>query len=445
MLPHDIEAEEAVLAALMVSPEAMHEVAGRLTVRDFYVETNGWIFAVCMDMYAKGEGVNTVTVAHYLAERKQLEDVGGMSELMRMVAMLPIAEGAPFYAGIVREMATKRSLISVANSMNDLALGSVSAEQIVGKAELMLHEIRQRRAIGSTTLGPGGKPEMWQGVREFLDAPGRIKGLRTGWDRIDRTLNGLVPGRLITAGAATAVGKSLFVQNVMRQLAIQDIPSLVFTTEMTAREVRERLVFMEAGVDRLSLVRKDYATDYEKSLVLEAMGAVRGWPIWYCEEAHPTAATIRSEVRRAKELHGIQAVFVDHLGYVEGRGESERDRLTDSVATLKGIAQDEDLPVVATSHVNRAGAGSGDWLKLTDLHGASAIEKDSDQVILMTPCIAQVDGQMAPMTPAELRAAKDNGLFTIGFELAKNRHGGYALEYMHVDWSRQGGRFVVAA
>ena len=441
MLPHDLEAEEAVLAALLVSEEQVHSIAGTLTPGEFYREPNQWIFAASMDLYARGEGVNTITVAHELSTRQQLDEVGGTAELHRMILQLPTAEGAPFYANIVRETATRRSLVGLAEKTARLASQDGDVGQAVAQVEVELHKLRRRRGLGPHTIGPGGRPEMWAKLEDFLGEPGRIRGLRTGWENIDRALNGLMPGRLITIGAATSVGKSAFVQNIARQLAVQNVPVLMFTTEMTADEVRERMVFMEAEIDRLGLVYRGYTRDDERQLLDEAMGAVRGWPIWYCEESHPTSALIRAEVRRAKELHGIETVFVDHLGYVEGRGETERDRITDAVATLKGVAQDEYLPVVATSHVNRAGAGSGDWLKLTDLHGASGIEKDSDQVLLMTPCKEAGERAWAPMTADEVRQAKRSGVFTVAVELPKNRHGGYAMEYMTEDWG-QGGRFV---
>lgn len=439
--PHDTEAEEAVVAAMLVSEAAVHELAGRLTAKDFYVPHCREIYSACMDIYARGEAVNPVTVGHRLATLNKLEEAGGMAEMTRMIAMLPTAEGAGFYAGIVREMATRRNLISIAARAERLAVGEAPVEQAVAQVESYIHQLRQARRLGPATVGPEKNAEAWDRIVAFMDSPGKIRGLEMGWGEIDRALNGLVDGRLITVGAATSVGKSLFQQNVIRQLAIRGIPTLMFTTEMTADEVRERLVFMHASVDRLGVSKRGESTSFERDQVFQAIADVREWPVWYCEQAHPTPAVIMAEVRRAKELHGIQAVFVDHLGYVEGRGDSERDRITDAVATLKGVAQDENLPVVATSHVNRAGAGSGDWLKLTDLHGASAIEKDSDQVLLMTPCGYQ-NGSWLPLTSAEIRAAKEAGRFQLGIELAKNRHGGYAMEYMVVDWQRQGGRFV---
>lgn len=454
--PWDEEAEQALLGAALTSPASvLPEVQPLVEPADFFKASAGHAFAAALAIWERGEGVNVVTVAHEMESRGQLEEAGGYEFLRDCMARWPGA-GAQWYAEIVRRDATYRTLLQVfAAAMQRAYEAPAEIGDVLRGVEDRLFEVRSRLGRGTADTSAAAlvsDDSYLRGLEDFMANPRALRGTSTGWRRLDSLLDGLAPGRLITIGAGTSIGKSLFSQNLTRYLGRHGVATLTFPTEMRARDHAERMTWMEAGIDRYEVRRRGAATEEEREAVAAAaVSGVATWPVYYVE-GHPTLATVRSEVRRHKALYGIGGFFVDHLGFIRAKGENEIAQIRAKTQALKELTVSEGVWCVLTSHVNRASQGShsmtdavagpveyGDWLSLRDLYGSSGIEQDADQVVLLTPVFWQ-RGEWLPATRKRISA--DGGVRFVLADVAKNRWGELGSMPYEVQWAGAGGRLV---
>ena len=248
--PHDIEAEEAVIASLMVDPQAMLAVVGILKAHDFFREKNGWIYDACVSLWNRDEVVNQITVAHELATRDLLEEAGGQTYLSDVIRRLPTSLGVEFYARIVKRDATYRGLIHAATGIMQMAYEApAEIENVFSRAEDLIQRLR------------GGENfRDFVHIRQLLDAyldqdPDEIErielsAIRTGFTDLDTLLTGLKRSALVIVGARPSVGKSSFALGIARNAAImQRAHVAVFSLEMSSEQLAIRLLSAESGVD----------------------------------------------------------------------------------------------------------------------------------------------------------------------------------------------------
>lgn len=444
--PHDIEAEEAVLASCMVDEMSVPIACEMLVAGDFFREENGWVFDAIAGLFSRGEAVNSVTVSHALSRAGRLGEMGGASTLARMVRSLPTSLATEFYGAIVKRQAGYRGLIRAGNEIMRLAYTAPEEQDgVYDRADSLLMAARGEMRGGSrvVTASEAG----WTAADDvvaFLDDPMRITGYRTGWWQLDGLLNGLARGGLCTVGAATSVGKSLFLQNIVRRFGMDGRPVLMFCTEMTPAQVIRRLAWMHAGIDPFAIRKQRKGTDEQRDAVMSALEAVRQWPL-YLVGGRQTPASIRALTRVHRRLNGVEMTVVDHMGqgFVTGEGDDEKQRIGDVTSTLKTVAADEDIVVLAASHVSRLHANPPRLLQLADLYGSTHIEQDSSQVVLLTPCEITQDGNPAAIseTKAKQTKTRDGGV-AVWVDVAKNRDGATGGVPLYLSWHGHGGRFI---
>ena len=388
--PHDIEAEEAVVAALMVDSQAMINVHGILKPHDFFREKNGWVFEACTDLWQRDEAVNQITVAHELATRDRLEDVGGQAFLADTIRRLPTSLGVEFYARIVKRDATYRGLIHAATGIMQMAYEApAEVENVFSRAEDLLQRLR------------GGENfREFVHIRQLLDAyldqdPDEVErkelsAIRTGYNDLDTLLTGLKRSDLVIVGARPSVGKSSFALGIARNAAVMQRANVGFySLEMSSEQLAIRLLSAESGVDS-SRLRLGQNTEMEERRIIAAAGRLSDANIWFDDSPVLTAAELRAKSRRlATEAKGLDLLVIDYLQLMQGEGTPGRENRVQEISyisrTLKNLARELDVPIIALAQLSRAIENRHPRTPmLSDLRDSGSIEQDADIVIFLS-------------------------------------------------------------
>jgi replicative DNA helicase len=445
-VPWDLAAEEAVVAAVLVDATyAIPEVSGVVSGSEFFREKHGWIFDAAMAIWDRSEQPNQITVAHELAVRGQLSDAGGQTFLAEIIRRLPTAMGCRWYAEIVARTAKRRKLISLASKIQLLAETEDDPERIADLAldQLVRAGVKREKALTRTL-----SEELRDGVQDQLVAlmteRGRAQpvGFTTGWADLDRLIDGLVPGNLITLLADVGMGKSFLLANIARNVALAGKRVQLVTTEVTRAETAQRVVWLDAAMDPISRRFGRGFSESDIARVMESLGRVDDWGsrVWVTDAPGIALEALRGEVKREQMRHGLDVLFVDHMGHVRVRNQPDpRLRVEVVCRALKELAVTESIPVVQVAHVNRAAqqAGSG-RISYNDGKDSSAIEQESDRVLAMFA----VDDMGEPLPREAAMAWKQaHGYQLMRLEAGKNRSGPTAGITMRLHWS-EGGRFL---
>jgi replicative DNA helicase len=383
--PHDIQAEESVVASLLVDEEAVFKVAPILRPSDFFRESNGWTYDACLALWGRNETINQVTVAHELDRRGKLEEVGGLTFLSELILNLPTPIGVEHYAQIVKRDATYRQMVSVATSIAQVAYqGGPDLESALSKAESLVYSLRA-----------GEKLRDFKHISDFLDpylnpadgdAVVPYNGhVRTGLSQVDQLLGGLNPSDLIIVAARTGVGKTSLMLNFARNAAVaQGAKVAVFSLEMAGEQLAQRLLAAEARVDSARL-RLGLHSEVEESRIMNAHGVLASTSIYVDDSAALQIPELRAKVIRLQRDHGLDLIVVDYLQLVHGnRSDNRVQEISFITRSLKELARELNVPIVAGSQLSRAPEQRQPHIPmLSDLRESGSIEQDADVVIFI--------------------------------------------------------------
>jgi len=387
--PHDIEAEEAVIASLLVDPEAIYKVAPKLKSEDFFREKNGWVYETCRALWDRSESINQITVSHELARRNKLEDVGGASYLSRLVTELPTSVGVEQYAEIVARDATYRKLISAAGQIAQLAYqGGADLPDILARAETLVAAVRQ----GETLRDFVHIRELLTGYLESAAAgigavASLVRAVTTGFMDLDTLLTtGLKRGDLIVVAARPSLGKTSLVLNFAKSAAERQTATVAFfSIEMAAEQLVQRMLAMESGVDSARLAFGQHS-DRDERRISQALGVLSDLSVYFDDSAMLTVAEMRAKARRLQLERGLDLVVVDYLQLMQSgaRNENRVQEVSYISRSLKQLARDLDVPVVACSQLSRAAEMRASNIpQLSDLRESGSIEQDADVVMFI--------------------------------------------------------------
>ena len=381
--PHDIEAEEAVIASLLVDSEAIVNVANLVKPDDFFREKNGWIFDACLSLWNRGEVINQITVSHELARREQLESAGGYAYLSSLVSDLPTTIGVGDYARIVARDAIYRRLISAAGRIAQSAYeGCPDLEGVLSRAETMLVALRTGEALRDfvhiRTLLEGflDQPE--------LGADTAPQVIRTGYIDLDTLLGGMKRSDLIIVAARPSMGKSAFGLNIARNAAVgQHGRVAIFTLEMSSDQLAQRMLSSEANVDSTRL-RLGEHTEAEERRIMHAIGVLSECEIYIDDTPVLSIAEMRSKLRRLASERGLDLVILDYLQLMHSDNAGRENRVQEISyisRALKEMARELSVPLVALSQLSRAVESRQPHIPmLSDLRESGSIEQDADVV-----------------------------------------------------------------
>ena len=384
--PQDVAAEQSALGSMMLSKDAIAECSEIVRAPDFYRPAHETIFEACVDLYARGEPVDAITVSDELTKRGDLQRVGGTAYLHQLIASVPTAANASFYAEIVAERAVLRRLVEAGTRIVQSGYAGGDVEEIVNAAQAEVYGVAETR--GGNDYRPLGEliePTMDE-IEHAAGATGEMTGVPTGFTDLDELTNGLHPGQMVIVAARPAVGKSTFALDIARSAAIKaGMPTVVFSLEMSRTEITMRLLSAESEIP-LQNMRKGTMKDRDWTRLAETQGRITDAPLFIDDSPNMSLMEIRAKCRRLRQQHGLKLVIVDYLQLMSSgkRVESRQQEVAEFSRALKLLAKELEVPLIALSQLNRGPEQRTDKKpQMSDLRESGSIEQDADVVILL--------------------------------------------------------------
>lgn len=414
--PQDLDAEQAVLGAMLLSREAVEAVLPVLRVEDFYREDHQKIFEAVVSLYDRGEPVDSVTLTHELRRRELLERIGGVSALSVLVERVPTAANVDYYARIVREKATARRLIAAATRIvSDAYADTRPLEELLDEAERLIFEATEIREAKDFEALKELIGHSFEYVHDLAQHQRHITGVATGFYDLDEMTAGLQPAELIVVGARPSMGKTSLALNIAQNVALgrgakNATPVGVFSLEMTAQQLALRILCSVARID-LKKARSGYLTQEEIGRLNHVAGQLYEAPIFIDDTASLTVLELKAKARRLKRQKNIGLLVVDYLQLIQAgvRADNRVQEIAYISRQLKALAKDLNIPVLVLSQLSRPPKGQEDKRPvLSDLRESGAIEQDADVVLFIH---------------REPQQAEDSAAYAYEFILAKQRNG----------------------
>jgi replicative DNA helicase len=387
--PQDLAAEQSVLGGMLLSKDAIADVVETVREHDFYLPKHQAVYNCVLHLYGQGDPADTITVSAELERRGDLARVGGGPYLHTLIATVPTATNASYYAAIVAEKATLRRLVEAATRIlqdgHGANRGGADIDAVVDRAQVAVYDVTDRRANSDYTV----MGELAQATLDGLDAIASNTGptgVATGLLDLDHVTNGLQPGQMITVAGRPGSGKSTLGLDFGRSCSIrQDLPSAIFSLEMSKDEIMQRLYSAEARI-RLDAMRNGRLSDTDWAQIARVAADTRDAPLFIDDSPNLTMMEIRAKARRIKQRHDLRLIVVDYLQLMTSgkRVESRQQEVSEFSRQLKLLAKELAVPVVAISQLNRGPEQRADNRPmLSDLRESGAIEQDSDLVLLL--------------------------------------------------------------
>ncbi len=386
--PHDLEAEEALLGAMLLSRDAIADAVNLIRPEHFYRPIHAHVYEAVCSLYSKGEPADAVTVAAELNRLNLADKVGGNATLVKLQTGTPASANAAKYANIVHEAAVLRKLIEVGGEITDLGYeGSDDVVKTVDSAEAMVYRLAADRMDDTTASLADLLPANLERIEKLYEQGDFITGTPTGYQDLDEITSGLQPNTLVVVGARPSVGKTSFALGMAAHAAIRGgKPVLLFSLEMSQLEISQRILCAEARVDA-SRVRTGKLTDQDWMGISNALGHLAEAPIWIDDNPAVTIMEIRGKSRRLRSQTGeLGMIIVDYLQLMTGRRTAENRQVEVSEISrgLKILARELECPVVALSQLSRTLETRGDKRPiLADLRESGSIEQDADIVMFL--------------------------------------------------------------
>jgi replicative DNA helicase len=386
--PQNLEAEESVLGAMMISPGAIAAVSEILDASDFYRDSHARIYRAALHLYGRNEPVDAITLTNELEQRGELEAVGGRVRLHELARLVPATANARHYAEIVRETATLRGLIRVGGEIAQLGWQREGEPaELVARAEQLVYELGERRSEGELVLFKETLVETFQRISHLYESGAEVTGLASGFKDLDRITAGFQPANLVVVAARPSMGKSAFALEIAGHVACdQQTPCAFFSLEMSRQEIAQRLICSRGKVDAHH-IRTGRLAKEDWPRLAHACGQLEAAPLYVDDTPALSLLELRARAQTLKRREPkLGLVVVDYLQLMT-TGRSEESRLQEVSAIsrgLKEIAKDLDLPVVALSQLNRSPEQRHDKRPmLSDLRESGSIEQDADLVLFL--------------------------------------------------------------
>ena len=386
--PQNLEAEESVLGAMLLSENAIGSVTEILDASHFYRGSHGTIFLACLELWKKGEPVDAITLVNELEERGALESVGGSARIAELAALVPATANVDHYARIVKEAATLRALIQAGQEISRLGRERVGeTTELVDRAEQIVFELAQQRVSGDFDhIGPL-LTESFERITKLYEAGVDVTGVPSGFRELDRLTSGFQPGNLVILAARPSMGKSALGLCIAANLGVREsTPVALFTLEMSKAEVTQRLMCSEAKVES-NRVRSGKLAQEDWPRLTAACDKLMKAPIWVDDTGSITMMELRSKARRLKSrAPDLGLIIVDYLQLMTSGGtvENRVQEVSQISRNLKVLARDLDVPILALSQLSRAVEQRHDKRPiLSDLRESGSIEQDADLVLFV--------------------------------------------------------------
>jgi len=387
--PHDLEAEEALLGSLLIDPDAILKVVTFLKKDDFFDGANAAVYEACVTLYQRGEAINQITVAHELMRAGLLDKVGGAAYLSHLIGTVPTSVHAEFYGQIVERASVMRKLIAAGTQIAAIGYeGGPDVEDSLSRAEDALFRIRMRESTRDFAVIGDVLSDYFEeaGARPDEAGAGLVQP-KTGFQGLDGLLGGLHRSDLIVLAARPSLGKTTLALDIARHAALnQNACVALFSLEMSAESVVQRMLAAEADVDFWQ-VRLGRFFEHEERKIMEAAGRLSETRIYIDDTPQVGTMTIRSKAKRLDFEHRLDLVIIDYLQLIQGSGgrnETRVQELSQITRSLKLMARELNVPVIAVSQLSRAVEWRASHVpQLADLRESGTIEQDADIVLFI--------------------------------------------------------------
>ena len=382
-VPHNTEAEEAVLGSLLIDPEALFRVAPFLRADDFYLQKHGWIYQAILNLHERREPIDFVTLCTELESQGLLEEVGGATFITHLINAVPSAVNVEAYGHLTEQASIRRRLIGAAGDIAQLAYTEEQdITQVVDRAEQALFSISQRRLSRDMNPIQDVIRSYYDRIQYLFEHRGEPLGVPTGFIDLDRLLGGLQKSDLIIIAARPGMGKTSLCLSIARNAARMGKHVVIFSLEMSAEQNVQRMVAAETGIDAQRL-RLGHLRDEEWPLFVQSTGVLSELPIFLDDTPSVSALQLRTKARRLHAEHGLDLIMVDYLQLMTGdtRTENRVQEVSYISRMLKGLARELDVPLIAASQLSRAVEQRTDKKPvLSDLRESGSLEQDADVV-----------------------------------------------------------------
>ncbi len=385
--PQNLEAEQSILGAILIDNDALPKVLEILDPEDFYKLSHRKLFNAMTELFDKNEPIDLITLTDQLKRKEELDAVGGISYLSSLVNMIPTAANVKYHSNIVRERALLRGLLKSATEIaGKVYEDNLDAEDLVDYAEKTIFDISDKRIKVSFVTLKDVIKDSFEMIEHLYDKKETVTGVPSGFRDLDDLTTGFQKGDLIIVGGRPSMGKTAFSLNIAQHVGLElKEPVAIFSLEMAKEQLALRMLCSEAMVNSNS-IRKGFIKKEDWHKLTSAASNLTGAPIFIDDSSSITVLELRAKARRLKMEHGLSLVIVDYLQLMKGKGSFERreQEISDISRSLKALAKELSVPVIAVSQLNRSvESRRPPKPMLADLRESGAIEQDADVILFL--------------------------------------------------------------
>ena len=388
--PQNIDAEQAVLGAMLIKKEAIAEVSQILRPEDFYRDAHKIVYEAMLTLFNKNEPADIVTVSDYLNNENLMEKVGGVTFITALANTVPTAANVTYHAKIVREKADLRNLINTATDIAGMAYeSSDDVADVIDKSEKMIMEVANRQNVSAFTPMRDIVMETFDKINVLYESKGGLTGIPCGFTDLDKLTSGLQASDLILVAARPSMGKTAFTLNIGAHVALKEHKNVAFfSLEMSKQQLVQRMLCSEGGIDSQKL-RKGELDKTDWSKLVNVANKVAEAPLYIDDTAGITVMELRSKARRLKAEKGLDLIIIDYLQLMQGRTgkgatDNRQQEISEISRSLKAVARELNVPVIALSQLSRSVESR--QIKrpmLSDLRESGSLEQDADIVMFL--------------------------------------------------------------
>ncbi|MFZ2205474.1 MAG: replicative DNA helicase [Minisyncoccia bacterium] len=386
--PQHIESEKAVLGSIMLRKEAMHEIEDTINPDSFYAEKHKIIFNAMLDLSSKNEPIDMLSLSTKLGEQKLIDNIGGNQYLADIVNTVPSSTNAKHYADIVQKKFVLRSLIEAADYVSELAFeeGDDHMDDILDMAEKRMFSVVSSPKSQKFVSLKDELPEAYERLEKLHETKGMLRGLPTGFRDLDGLLSGLQNQDLIILAARPSMGKTTLALDIARLAAVNHEKSiLIFSLEMSSQQLVDRMLSAQSRVNAWNLRTGNLSSDKDFAQLRDSLDKLSKAKMYIDDQAGNSIVRMKSLARRIKAEKGLDLIVVDYLQLMttSKNHDSMVNQVTEISRSLKALAKELNVPVLALSQLSRAVESRGGKPRLSDLRDSGSIEQDADVVMFI--------------------------------------------------------------
>lgn len=386
--PHDLDAEQATLGSIMLNPQALNEIIDLVQWESLYSEKHRIIFKAMIDLFSKNEPIDLLSLSTSLKNRGQLEQIGGRTYLTDLTNSVPASTNVKHYAKIVYRKSLMRKLIEAGEHLSTVGFSEndIDVETLMDDAEKKVFAITGDPKGQSFVSLKQSLTETWENLEKLHENKGASAGVPTGFPALDNILAGLHKSDLIILAARPSVGKTTLALDIARHAAVKSGVAVgIFSLEMSAQQLTQRMLSAQSSVDAWKLRTGKITAEEDFNKIRDSLNILSTAPIYIDDQAGNSIIKMKSVARRLKSEHNLGLIVVDYLQLMNTSKnyDSMVNQVTEISRSLKGLARELDVPVLALSQLSRAVESRGGKPRLSDLRDSGSIEQDADVVMFI--------------------------------------------------------------